>query len=67
MTDCKEVLHHKKLEDSLIMENGCLIFGAWIAGQIEEPGTAAGAPGTFRNAADEAACPLSGMLATQQQ
>ena len=26
--ESKEVLHYKKLEDSLITEKGCLLFGA---------------------------------------
>ena len=35
-------------------------------GQIEEPGPAAVAPGTPWDAADEAACPLCGILAIYQ-
>ena len=29
-TDSKDVLHYEKLEDSLITENGCLLFRAQI-------------------------------------
>ena len=30
VTDSKDMLHYKKLEDSLIKENGCLLLGAGV-------------------------------------
>ena len=58
MTDYKVVLHYNNLEDSLVMENGCLIFMSMNChtDQIEEPGVAV----------DEAACLLCSMLAAHQ-
>ena len=67
--NCKDVLHYKKLEDSLITEEW--MSTVWSTdchtSQTEEPGTANYTPGTLWDAADEIFCPLSGILAAHQQ